>query len=165
MKNRRNHIMKKLNVALLIFFAFFLSACTISENDLIEPEQNSISVLQEINEDGQYVEASDVAKYLRAYSHLPKNYLTKQEAKEKGWIASEGNLREITNNAVIGGDRFGNREGLLPEEPGRTYYECDVNYDGGHRGPERLVYSDDGLIFYTKDHYKSFIDVTEEGPS
>lgn len=56
----------------------------------------------------------------------------------------------------IGGDVFGNREGLLPTQKGRTYYECDVNYAGGYRGGERLIYSDDGLIYYTADHYKSF---------
>jgi guanyl-specific ribonuclease Sa len=57
---------------------------------------------------------------------------------------------------IIGGDRFGNREKLLPEESGRTYFECDVNYEGGFRGSERLVFSNDGLIFYTEDHYESF---------
>jgi guanyl-specific ribonuclease Sa len=56
----------------------------------------------------------------------------------------------------IGGDTFGNREGILPKEKGRKYYECDVNYEGGYRGGERIVYSNDGLIFYTEDHYKSF---------
>ena len=56
----------------------------------------------------------------------------------------------------LGGDPFGNREGLLPEDGARRYYECDVGYRGGARGPERLVYSDDGLIFYTADHYESF---------
>ena len=56
----------------------------------------------------------------------------------------------------IGGDKFGNREGLLPKEDGRQYYECDVNYQGGYRGAERIVFSNDGLIFYTDDHYNSF---------
>ncbi|MGN1069057.1 MAG: ribonuclease domain-containing protein [Candidatus Fimadaptatus sp.] len=56
----------------------------------------------------------------------------------------------------IGGDRFGNREGLLPDARGRQYYECDVNYDGGYRGGERIVFSSDGLIYYTCDHYNTF---------
>lgn len=65
----------------------------------------------------------------------------------------------------IGGNKFGNREGLLPKEKGRTYYECDVNYESGYRGEERIVYSNDGLIYYTGDHYESFeLLYTKEGP-
>ncbi len=56
----------------------------------------------------------------------------------------------------IGGDHFGNYEGLLPDATGRKWHECDVNYSGGYRGAERLVYSNDGLIYYTEDHYESF---------
>ncbi|MCK9253846.1 MAG: ribonuclease, partial [Clostridiales bacterium] len=73
-----------------------------------------------------------------------------------GWDASRGNLWEVTDRMSIGGDRFGNREGLLPDQEGRVWYECDVNYNGGYRGAERLVYSNDGLIYYTDDHYQSF---------
>lgn len=73
-----------------------------------------------------------------------------------GWDAQEGNLWEVTDRMSIGGNRFGNREKQLPEADGRQYYEADVNYQGGYRGAERLVYSNDGLIFYTKDHYESF---------
>lgn len=56
----------------------------------------------------------------------------------------------------IGGDRFGNREGLLPTAKGRKYYECDIDFDGTYRGAKRIVYSNDGLIYYTEDHYESF---------
>ena len=57
----------------------------------------------------------------------------------------------------IGGDRFGNYEGLLPEAPGRTYYECDIDTLGASsRGAKRIIYSSDGLIYYTEDHYASF---------
>ncbi|WP_276648398.1 ribonuclease domain-containing protein [Trichococcus flocculiformis] len=63
----------------------------------------------------------------------------------------------------IGGDCFGNREGLLPKKSGRTYYEADIDYDGGYRGAERIVYSNDGLIFYTDDHYESFEQLYGEG--
>ena len=69
---------------------------------------------------------------------------------------SKGNLWEVTNKKSIGGDRFGNREGFLPEADTRKYYECDINYDGGYRGSERIVYSNDGLVFYTDDHYETF---------
>jgi len=65
-------------------------------------------------------------------------------------------LDEVAPGMSIGGDTFGNREGLLPKADGRKYYECDVNYEGGYRNGERIVYSNDGLIFYTDDHYESF---------
>lgn len=103
-----------------------------------------------------YSSAEEVAEYLKYYAELPPNYLTKKEARALGWIAKEGNLWDVAPGMSIGGDRFGNREGSLPEKKGRRYYECDINYQGGRRGPERLVYSDDGLIFYTADHYRSF---------
>ncbi len=103
-----------------------------------------------------------VAAYLRAHQKLPDYYLTKGEARELGWISEKGNLWDVAKGRVIGGDRFGNREGLLPDQKGRQWYEADVNYQGGFRGPERLVFSNDGLLFYTKDHYESFQDWTEE---
>lgn len=109
-----------------------------------------------IVEDGHYTAPQDVADYLYEFGHLPDNFITKNEARELGWDSQGGNLDEVAPGMSIGGDTFGNREGLLPKEKGRKYYECDVNYEGGYRGGERIVYSNDGLIFYTADHYKSF---------
>ncbi len=106
--------------------------------------------------DSEYLTLEDVSSYLILYEELPPNYLTKSEAYDIGWEPDEGNLWDVAEGAAIGGDRFGNREGLLPGAPGRDWYEADVNYTGGYRGPERLVYSDDGLIYYTSDHYESF---------
>ena len=106
-------------------------------------------------ENGAYSTKEDVALYLHLYGKLPTNYLTKAEAAELGWVANKGNLWEVTDHGCIGGDRFGNREGLLPTAEGRRWFECDVNYTGGYRGEERLLYSNDGLIFYTGDHYAS----------
>jgi len=97
-----------------------------------------------------------VIEHLRNHGRLPDYYITKSDARQKGWIAREGNLCDVLPGKAIGGDRFGNREGLLPEAPGRTYYEADINYDCGHRTADRLVFSDDGLIFTTYDHYQSF---------
>jgi len=110
----------------------------------------------ELAEDGSYTTPADVALYIHTYGKLPSNFSTKKEALEQGWDNSKGNLWEVTDHLSIGGDRFGNREGLLPDAPGRVWYECDVNYAGGYRGPERILYSNDGLIYYTDDHYKSF---------
>ena len=110
----------------------------------------------EVEEDGTYTQKDEVAAYIYQFGHLPSNYLTKKEAQNLGWKSSEGNLWEVAPGKCIGGDKFGNYEKMLPEEEGRNYYECDVNYSGGYRGEERLVYSDDGLIFYTGDHYNTF---------
>ena len=103
-----------------------------------------------------YSSKNDVADYIYEFGELPPNYITKKEAEEAGWDKSEGNLWEVTRQKSIGGDYFGNREGLLPDSNGRKYFECDINYEGGYRGAERLVFSNDGLIFYTGDHYESF---------
>jgi ribonuclease T1 len=73
-----------------------------------------------------------------------------------GWDSDQGNLWEVTDQLSIGGDVFGNREGLLPKAAGRIWYECDVNYQGGFRGAERILYSNDGLIYYSDDHYQTF---------
>ena len=107
-------------------------------------------------EDGAYSDPESVALYLHTFGHLPDNYLTKAEAEALGWDNSKGNLWDVAPGCSIGGDRFGNREGLLPNAKGRKYSECDVNYAGGFRGGERVVWSSDGLIYYSSDHYSSF---------
>lgn len=103
-----------------------------------------------------YLATDEVALYLYVFGELPPNYLTKDEARDMGWVSNKGNLWSIGYGLCIGGDSFGNREGLLPNKKGRSWYECDVNYDGGYRGGERIVFSSDGLIYYTGDHYESF---------
>lgn len=109
-----------------------------------------------IAEDGSYTSPDEVALYLDTFGKLPQNFITKSAAKDLGWVSSQGNLDEVAPGKSIGGDRFGNYEGLLPKKEGRSYYECDVNYNGGYRGEERIVWSSDGLIYYTDDHYESF---------
>lgn len=118
-----------------------------------EQEQDSETT---IDENGTYIDPFKVAEYIHTYGKLPSNYLTKNEASNLGWQSDKGNLWDVTDEMSIGGDKFGNREGLLPKKEGRIYYECDVNYEGGYRGAERIVFSNDGLIFYTDDHYESF---------
>ena len=105
-------------------------------------------------EAGSYLELEDVAYYLHTYGHLPDNYITKAEAEEAGWKSYRGNLWDVAYGTSIGGDRYGNFGGQLPQ--GERYYEADVNYDGGYRGGERVVYTDDGDVWYTSDHYESF---------
>lgn len=109
-----------------------------------------------IKKDGTYTSKQDVADYLHEYGKLPGNFITKKEAQKLGWDSEKGNLAKVAPGKSIGGDSFGNREGLLPKKDGRKYYECDINYEGGYRGAERIIYSNDGLIYFTDDHYKSF---------
>lgn len=97
-----------------------------------------------------------VVDYLKKHQKLPPYYLTKNEARKKGWEAHKGNLCDVLPGKAIGGDRFGNREGRLPNEKNRQYYEADINYNCGTRNADRLVYSNDGLIYITKDHYQTF---------
>lgn len=109
-----------------------------------------------LEESGHYTSKEEVALYLHLYGRLPDNYLTKKEAESLGWDSKAGNLWEVAFGMSIGGSRFGNYEKALPEKKGRRYYECDIDYEGGYRGAKRIIYSDDGLIFYTEDHYKTF---------
>lgn len=119
-------------------------------------EDNREFQSKELQESGSYTTKEDVAAYLHEFNHLPYNFITKKEAKKLGWVSSEGNLSEAAPGKSIGGDRFGNYEGTLPEKEGRQYYECDIDSDGGYRGAKRIVYSNDGLIYYTEDHYETF---------
>ena len=106
-----------------------------------------------IDINGVYTTMEDVALYIHTYGKLPLNFMKKSQARSLGW--SGGSLEDYAPGMCIGGDRFGNYEGILPEG---NYHECDINTLGrSRRGAERIVYSDDGRIYYTKDHYETFI--------
>ena len=105
-----------------------------------------------IDEDGAYYTKDDVALYIHIYGKLPDNFITKKEAKALGW--SGGSLERYADGAAIGGDRFGNYEGNLPDG---SYRECDIDTKGRkERGAKRIIYDDEGNIYYTEDHYRSF---------
>ena len=115
---------------------------TTSEEDVPDP-------------DGSYTSKEDVGLYIHLYGCLPSNFITKSEARKLGW--KSGSVEKYAPGKCIGGDRFGNYEGLLPKAAGRTYYECDIDTLGGKsRGAKRIVFSNDGLVYYTSDHYASF---------
>jgi ribonuclease len=116
------------------------------------PESSSLSV----EENGNYTSKEEVALYIHTFGKLPINYITKKQAQELGWDPSSGNLSDILPGMSIGGSAFGNYEGALPRASTRRYFECDIDYEGGYRGAKRLIYSNDGLVFYTEDHYKTF---------
>lgn len=90
---------------------------------------------------------------------LPSNYLTREMAEEKGWVSYKGNLWEVLPGWMIGGGIYKNKDGRLPSAPGRIWYEADINYAGGYRNQHRLLYSNDGLMFVTYDHYLTFYEV------
>ena len=113
------------------------------------------SEAETLPEDGTYTTKEDVALYIHLYGHLPDNFITKKEAEKLGWPG--GSLEPYAPGMCIGGSRFGNYEGLLPEAEGRSYTECGIDTLGAKsRGAKRIVFSNDGLIYYTEDHYESF---------
>ncbi|MDY9921021.1 MAG: ribonuclease domain-containing protein [Synergistota bacterium] len=145
-----------LAVALLVFGSIYLSNAKkeMSADSTVISVQNEAA--DQVKKDAGYSTKDDVAEYIHKFGSLPPNYITKKDAQAAGWESNKGNLWQVTDRQSIGGDLFGNREGLLPKASGRKYFECDINYNGGYRGPERIVYSNDGLIFYSGDHYRNF---------
>lgn len=137
-------------LGLLGFFFIRNSQFNNIDNDNINEIDN------ELKEDGIYNSKEEVALYIYTYGKLPSNYVTKKEARELGWVAKEGNLYKVCENCSIGGDVFTNQQKVLPTKKGRTYYECDIDYESGTRNAKRIVYSNDGLIYYTDDHYDTF---------
>jgi hypothetical protein len=121
-----------------------------------EEESQNEFVFDVLDENGSYSSMQEVADYIHTFGKLPPNFITKNKARDLGWESSEGNLWEVAPGMSIGGDRFGNYEGLLPEANGRKWTECDIDFDGGYRNDKRIVFSNDGLIYYTDDHYESF---------
>lgn len=116
------------------------------------PEEEPTEEEQTLDPDGWYTTKEDVALYLHLYGELPGNFITKSEARALGWEG--GGLDDYADGKSIGGDRFGNYEGLLPEG---DYHECDIGtMHATKRGAERIIWSDDGRIYYTNDHYESF---------
>lgn len=117
------------------------------------PETSAAQDLLDIQ--GSYTSKEDVALYIHLYGKLPDNFITKSEARFHRWEG--GSLEPFAPGKCIGGDRFGNFEGLLPDAPGRIWRECDIDTLGRpSRGAKRIVFSNDGLIYYTHDHYKTF---------
>ena len=129
----------------------------LTEQEPHQPQEESQPKQQEqlplIDENGSYTSKDDVALYIHTYGHLPYNFITKNEARELGWEG--GSVEDYAPGCSIGGDRFGNYEGILPE--GKKYTECDIDTLGrSSRGSRRIVFSNDGCIYYTDDHYETF---------
>lgn len=171
-----------MNRLLAFIFAFFITSCFQPQQPSPQPEARISGLVQQaeqteqteyedaqeeggaavergfsgVKEDGVYTSKKKVALYIHTYNRLPKNYITKAQAQALGWDNTKGNLHAVAPGKSIGGDRFGNYEGQLPKDKGRRYTECDIDYKKGKRNAKRIVFSNDGLIFFTKDHYKTF---------
>lgn len=159
MKNRLIRALSLLLAAVLLF----TGCAPLAQAAKNKPAASTEATKAEITEEGEYTSKDEVAEYIYLYGHLPPNYITKSEAQDLGWVASKGNLWKVAPGKSIGGDRFGNREGLLPTAKGRKYYECDIDFDGKYRNAKRIVFSNDGLVYYTEDHYETFERLYGEG--
>ena len=158
---------KRKLTALLLLLALLLSLTACGDAvQTIDTIQQAAQTVQEIaaaqeeetpaiEEDGTYTTKEDVVRYIHTYGHLPENFITKKQAQALGWEG--GSLEPYAPGKCIGGSRFGNYEGTLPEKDGRTYTECDIDTLGASkRGAKRIVFSNDGLIYYTENHYETF---------
>ena len=150
-------------LALFSFLSLLASTTIISCKTLSynNKETTTENKKYNIEEDGTYTSKNDVAKYIYTYKKLPKNFITKKEAKKLGWDNDKNYLGDVAKGKSIGGDRYNNYEKKLPTVKGRKYYECDIDYKGKKRNAKRIVYADDfdediGFIYYTDDHYKTF---------
>lgn len=152
---------------LLTFILIFALVIAVSEyfpallNEADTPPAATVSTVPaaqeaeaDVREDGAYTQKDELALYIHLYGHLPDNFVTKAEAEAAGWKG--GGVSKVLPCKSIGGDRFYNREGALPTARGRIWTECDVGDTTRERGPERIVFSNDGLVYYTPDHYDSF---------
>ena len=138
---------------LSLFMVFTMAACGADDMAVVMTTTDTNANQTELDPNGTYTTKEDVALYIHLYGCLPDNFITKDEARDLGWEG--GSLEPYAPGMCIGGDYFGNYEGLLPED--RDYTECDIDTLGANsRGPKRIVFSDDGLIYYTEDHYESF---------
>jgi hypothetical protein len=162
MKKKLTSLLALIIVALSVFFGMPEENVQVTETyplesiavqQLVEEPENAPEPEAAIDPLGSYTSKEDVALYIHLYGELPMNFMTKKHAKALGWEG--GSLEPVAPGMSIGGDYFGNYEGLLPED--REYTECDIDTRGkDSRGAKRIVFSDDGLIYYTEDHYKTF---------
>lgn len=132
------------------------SKATTSPKVTIKATAKPTATKLSVSKSKAYTSREEVALYIHTYGTLPKNFITKQEAQNLGWDSAVNYVGDVAKNKSIGGDKFGNFDRKLPTARGRQYYECDIDYKGKKRNAKRIVYSNDGLIYYTDDHYDSF---------
>lgn len=132
------------------------TTATISVDTSRDTSEDTGSSGLTVEKDGRYTSKEEVALYIHTFGCLPSNFITKSRAREMGW-PDGGPVEPYAPGCCIGGDKFGNNEDLLPKKSGRQYYECDIDAPlNSSRNSKRIVYSNDGLIYYTEDHYQSY---------
>ena len=158
---RNGHVLKLLCALIMVMImaaGMLLTGCggSSGESENGNGEEEGSKQTQSIERDGTYDQKDDVRDYLVEYGELPANYITKNEARDLGW--NGGSVEQYAPGKCIGGDRFGNYEKKLPKSDDRDYYhECDIDTLGkDSRGAKRIIYSKDGDIYYTEDHYGTF---------
>lgn len=156
MSKNQQKILLSLILIIVVAINFFFFEGKSQSPQPKDATKQSLSQSTNILENGSYTSKNDVASYIFTYKKLPQNFITKKEAMKLGWEASKGNLWSVAPGKSIGGDHFGNFEGKLPKAQNRRYIEADIDYKGGKRGAKRIVFSNDGLVFYTDDHYENF---------
>jgi hypothetical protein len=138
-----------------VFYSLLIGALLVTA--LIFSYRNATQNLNLKQFDTQQLSSEQVViPYLKKNNQLPDYYIKKKKAREAGWKPEKGNLCAVLPGKVIGGDLFTNRQKAIPHKKGRKWFEADLNYNCGNRGTERLVFSNDGLIFVTYDHYNTF---------
>lgn len=121
------------------------------------------SYMQSIVPGTATINSKDGADYTLTYDgKLPEYYISKEYARENGWEPISGNLSKVLPGKMIGGNIFSNKEKKLPEKEGRVWYEADINYISGMRSSHRILYSNDGMVFVTYDHYNTFFLISDE---
>lgn len=156
MRRFRHLLGAMLSCILALLLALGTWACSTPSAAPQDAQATSSAGTVQVEHGSSYTSKKEVAAYLHEYGELPPNFISKTKAKKAGWVPSEGNLDEVCPGMSIGGSVFYDDDGKLPDAEGRTWHECDIDYDGGMRGPERIVWSTDGLIYYTPDHYETF---------
>ncbi len=148
--------MKKLGILLAcILCAVFVFVGCKNQSQVKTNGSPPKSAVSGVDKNGSYTDKERVASYIHEYKKLPGNFITKTEAKKRGW-PHKGTLDKVAPGKSIGGDHFGNHEGKLPKASGLKYIECDIDYVKGNRGAKRIVYDNKGSIYYCGDHYNTF---------
>lgn len=155
MTNKKKIQVMPLVILIALTLAFFLGGGRLNTGsvkiDVTPAPQKTVAAADPVMPG----EKDAVAAYIKEHGALPDYYITKDAARAKGW--TDGSLEPYAPGCLIGGDRFGNYEGLLPNKKDRIYKEGDIGtFQAGARGTKRIVFSNDGLIYYTDDHYASF---------
>lgn len=140
---------------LLLVAIFIISGCGSKSSTKQSAVKAANNAVIKVEKNGSYTSKQQVALYIHEYHKLPQNYLTKNEARKLGW-PKKGTLDKVAPGKSIGGDYFGNAEKKLPIHKGTKYTECDIDYVKGNRGPKRIVFDNNGNIYYCGDHYNTF---------